>query len=101
MAAPGDALITVRLTPRAGADRIVGIEHDAQGRPVLKVAVTAAPSDGAANDALIRLLAKRLAIPKSAVTLVAGASARVKRLALAGDPVQLAARLRALAEDGA
>jgi uncharacterized protein YggU (UPF0235/DUF167 family) len=101
VAAPGDALITVRLTPRAGADRIVGIAYDAQGRPVLKVAVTAAPSDGAANDALIRLLAKRLAIPKSAVTLVAGASARVKRLALAGDPAQLAARLRALAGGGA
>jgi hypothetical protein len=97
MAAPGDPTITVRLTPRAGADRIIGFTTDARGQPVLKVAVAAAPVDGAANDALIKLLAKRLDLPKSAITLVAGASARVKRLALAGDPARLAAALKALA----
>jgi uncharacterized protein YggU (UPF0235/DUF167 family) len=87
----------VRLTPRAGADRIIGFDIDARGQRVLKVAVAAAPVDGAANAALIKLLAKRLGIPKSAITLISGASARIKRLALAGDPARLAAALQALA----
>jgi len=71
--------------PRAGADRIMGFETDARGQRVLKVAVTAPPVDGAANQALIALLAKRLKIPKSSVSLVTGASARIKRLAVAAD----------------
>jgi uncharacterized protein len=95
--APGDATITVRLTPRAGSDRIIGYDVDSRGQRVLKVAVAAAPVDGAANDALIKLLAKRLGIPKSAITLISGASARIKRLTLAGDPAHLAAALQALA----
>ena len=97
MPAPGDATLTVRLTPRARADRILGFATDAHGQRVLKVAVAAAPVDGAANAALIKLLAKRLDIPKSAITLVSGASARIKRLTLAGDPARLAAALQALA----
>jgi uncharacterized protein (TIGR00251 family) len=83
--AVGDRTITVRLMPRARADRIMGFETDARGQRVLKVAVTAPPVDGAANQALIALLAKRLKIPKSSVSLVAGASARIKRLAVAAD----------------
>ena len=96
MAAAGAAPITVRLTPRARADRILGIEHDARGLAVLKVAVAAPPVDGAANAALIALLAKHFGLPKSAVTLVSGASARTKRVALAGDPARIAAVLRAI-----
>jgi len=63
----------------------MGFETDVRGQRVLKVAVAAPPVDGAANQALIALLAKRLTIPKSSVSLVAGASARIKRLAVAGD----------------
>jgi uncharacterized protein (TIGR00251 family) len=83
--AVGDHTITVRLMPRAGADRIVGFETDARGQRVLKVAVTAPPVDGAANQALIALLAKRLKVAKSSVALVSGATARIKRLALPAD----------------
>jgi uncharacterized protein YggU (UPF0235/DUF167 family) len=82
---PSAATLTVRLTPRAGADRIVGFETDAQGQRVLKVAVTAPPVDGAANTALLALLAKRLGVPKSSLALVAGATARIKRIALPAD----------------
>ena len=96
MAAAGAQTLTVRLTPRAARDRIVGFETDARGQRVLKVAVAAAPVDGAANAALIRLLAKQLGLPTSAVTLVAGAAARLKRLALAGDRARIDAALRAL-----
>ena len=53
---------------------------DAEGRPVLKLRVAAAPTDGSANAAVIALLAKTLKLPKSAVRLTAGDTARVKRL---------------------
>ncbi len=92
VAADGLAL-TVRLTPKGGRDAIDGVERMADGRSVLKVRVRAAPSEGAANDALVRLIAKALGIAPREVTLVAGATARIKRLAVAGDGAVLAAAL--------
>jgi uncharacterized protein YggU (UPF0235/DUF167 family) len=55
------------------------------------------PDKGRANAAVAVLLGKALGIPKSAVTLVAGDTARLKTLAIAGDGAALAARLAALA----
>lgn len=78
--------LAVRLTPRGGAPRIEGIA-DWDGHPVLKVRVAAPPVDGAANEALVAYLAKALALPRSAITLVAGDRSRVKRLRLAGSDV--------------
>lgn len=51
---------------------------------VLRVHVTAPPVDGRANDALERLLAKSLGVPKSAVGVLSGAKARDKIVAVAG-----------------
>jgi len=94
-AAHGLAL-TVRLTPKGGRDAIDGIERMADGRSVLKVRVRAAPSDGEANDALVRLMAKSLGVAPRQVTLVAGATARIKRLEVAGAGPALAAALARL-----
>lgn len=92
----GDGLrLTVRLTPRGGRDAIDGVETLADGRPVLKVRVRAAPSEGEANTALIALLARELALPRSAVALVAGATARLKTVALTGEAQDLVSRLKA------
>ncbi|MFA6968170.1 DUF167 family protein [Bosea sp. (in: a-proteobacteria)] len=91
----GDGLrLTVRLTPRGGRDAIDGVETLADGRPVLKLRVRVAPSDGEANAALLALLARELDLPRSTVTLAAGATARLKTVALTGEPQALAARLR-------
>ena len=85
--------LTVRLTPKGGRDAVERIEAQADGRCVLKVRVRAAASEGEANAALIRLLAKALGVAPSAVRLVAGEAARVKRLRIAGAGAALAAAL--------
>ena len=57
---------------------------DEAGRPVLKVRVSAAAAEGAANAAVIVLLAKALKRPKSAIRITSGETARVKRLEIDG-----------------
>lgn len=76
--------LTVRVTPKGGRDAIDGWTHDEAGRPVLKLRVSSAPSDGQANAAVIALVAKALGIPKSAVRIASGETSRVKRLELDG-----------------
>jgi len=77
-------VLAVRLTPRGGRDAVDGWASDADGRPYLKVRVASPPVDGAANAALLAFLAKTLKIPRSAVRIAAGDTARLKRLALDG-----------------
>lgn len=77
-------ILAVRLTPRGGRDAIDGWALDADGRAYLKVRVASPPVDGAANTALLAFLAKTLKMPRSAVRLVSGDTARVKRLELDG-----------------
>ena len=77
-------VLAVRLTPRGGRDAVDGWASDADGRPYLKVRVASPPVDGAANAALVAFLAKTLKLPRSAVRLAAGDTARVKRLELDG-----------------
>ncbi|MBL8699373.1 MAG: DUF167 domain-containing protein [Alphaproteobacteria bacterium] len=83
-------ILNVRLTPRGGRDAIDGVDADDAGRSLLRARVSAAPSDGAANDALLRLLADGLELPRRSLTLASGAGARVKRIHVAGDPAALA-----------
>lgn len=97
---PGGVALAVRLTPKGGRDGIDGIELLADGRSVLKVRVAAAPSEGAANTALVRLLAKAVGVPPRDVALAAGATARVKRLVILGDPPMLIAALEKIAAKG-
>ena len=70
---------------------------DAEGRPVLKVRVRARPIEGEANEALVRLLAKALGVPKSAVVLQRGGQSRTKGLVIDGlSEPELKARLTGL-----
>lgn len=79
------ARITVRLSPRASRDQVVGFEAAADGESeVLRVRVTAPPVDGRANAALTRLLAKRLGVARGAVEVVSGQSSRQKVVAVEG-----------------
>ena len=92
LTADGVALM-VRLTPKGGRDTIGGIDALADGRTVLMARVRAAPADGEANAALIRLIAKTVGVPPRDVALVAGATARLKRLMVSGDGPALIAAL--------
>jgi uncharacterized protein (TIGR00251 family) len=75
----GTVSFLVRVSPRASRDAIEG-EHAGS----LKVRLTAPPVEDRANESLRRLLAKRLAVPLSAVRIVAGEKSRTKRIAISG-----------------
>lgn len=89
--------IAIRLQPKASANRIDGFDT-ARGR--LRARVTAAPEKGRANAALVRLLAKRLGLPRTGLELVAGGKDRDKTVLIRhDDPADLAARLRSALGD--
>jgi uncharacterized protein (TIGR00251 family) len=67
------------VQPRATRSEIVGLHGAA-----LKVRLQAPPVDGAANEALVTLLAERLGVPRRAVRVVAGASSRAKTVEVEG-----------------
>lgn len=93
---PAGVVIECRLTPKAARDAIEGVAALADGSRVLMARVRATPEDGRANRALCAALASALGVPVSRVTILAGAKARFKRVAVAGDPETLIERLRTL-----
>jgi uncharacterized protein len=94
---PEGVVVAVRLTPKGGRDAIDGINMLADGRAVLAVRVRALPMEGEANSALIRVLAKAVGVPSRDVALAAGATARLKRLAISGHGPTLIAALEKIA----
>jgi hypothetical protein len=75
--------MAVRVTPRADRDAIEGVDEAG----ALRVRVTAAPADGAANTAVTRLVAKAVGLPRTAVRVDSGAGSRHKQLRLEGASV--------------
>lgn len=71
--------VRLRVSPGAGRAQIIGRHGDAW-----KVRVTAAPEHGRANEAVLRLLAEVLAVPRNTLALVSGHSARDKIVELTG-----------------
>lgn len=74
----GAVFVTIRVTPRAGRDEL------AFDGAALRARLAAPPVDGAANAALVELLAARLGVPRRAVSIVRGATSRTKTVAIAG-----------------
>jgi uncharacterized protein len=89
-ARPDGLDLFVRLTPKASADAIEGVQTTAGGATHLAVRVRAVPEKGAANAALEKLLADRLGLPKRAVSVVAGSTSRLKTVRLTGNTAELA-----------
>jgi len=76
--------LVVRLTPRGGRDAVEGWGRSSAGELHLRVRVAAAPVDGAANAALIKLIAKALKRPARAVRILSGEHGRLKLLEIDG-----------------
>ncbi|HSI41502.1 MAG TPA: DUF167 family protein [Xanthobacteraceae bacterium] len=93
---PDGVRVDVRATPRGGRDAVDGVAVLADGRLVLKARIAVAAEDGKANAALARLLGNLVGLPVSRVTLLHGASARLKCFHLAGPGPEIAAKLDAL-----
>ncbi len=87
--------VMVKVYPRSRRPGVMGEVESAAGSR-LKIAVKEVAEDGKANRAVCDMLARLLDRPRSAVTLVVGASNREKILAVAGDPRILAGKLSAL-----
>jgi uncharacterized protein (TIGR00251 family) len=84
----GAVRFTVRARPRAARSEIAGVLGGA-----LKVRLAAPPVEGAANAALIELLADELDVPRAAVRIISGATARSKLVEVTGIDAR---RLRSL-----
>ena len=93
-AVSGGVLVSVRVAPKASANRIGGVEELADGSAILKVGVTAAPEAGRANAALTKLLAKAWKLPKTSLSVVSGATSRRKVVLVSGPPDALIAKLK-------
>jgi uncharacterized protein (TIGR00251 family) len=88
--------IALRVTPRGGDDVIDGVGMQSDGRSALRVRVRAVAEDGAANKAVVALLARSLGLSKSDIRILSGATARLKQFSIEGDPQDLAKKLEAL-----
>jgi len=92
-AVPDGIRIRIHAHPGARRDAVEGLRPEADGAVALRVAVRAAPQDGKANAAIAKLLAAEWGMPRSALSLVAGATDRRKSFHLAGRPEALLAML--------
>lgn len=89
VAVPGGTRLRLRVHPKARKDTITGVHAGA-----LKVSVTAPPERGKANEAVVKVLAKALDLPKQAVAIVAGETSQDKTVVVALEPEELRGRLR-------
>ncbi|MEO9256136.1 MAG: DUF167 family protein [Tepidiformaceae bacterium] len=88
------AHLFVHVTPRASRDRIESFDGN-----TLRLRVTAAPADGAANAAVVKLLSKALGLPARDIVLTRGATSREKAFDVPLESSEIhALLLRALAE---
>lgn len=85
----GAVTVRVRVKPRSSRARVGGTREGA-----LEVAVTAPPVDGAANEAVVAVIASALGVPKRDVAIVRGASSRDKTVRIVGATAE---QVRALA----
>jgi len=88
--------VALRVTPRGGRDEIDGLETLANGRSVVKMRVRAIAEGGAANRAVVELLATALGVPKAKVRVLSGVTSRLKQITVDGDPAKLGDALRKL-----
>jgi uncharacterized protein (TIGR00251 family) len=85
--------LQIRVTPRSARPGIGSWRAGADGREELEVRVAEAPADGAANHAVLKLVARALRISRAEVEIVSGAASRHKRLSIPFDSGEARRRL--------
>ena len=92
---PAGATFSLKIHPKARKNAVTGTVGNA-----LKLALTAPPVEGRANDACVEFLAEILRVSRSSITIAAGHSSRTKLIRVAGlTAVALAERLRPLLKE--
>jgi uncharacterized protein len=84
----GQVVFKVQVVPRSSRSEVVG-EHNG----ALRVKIAAPPVDGAANEELIRILAKTFNVSRGAVKILRGHTARLKQIGIEGSTNEIVARL--------
>ncbi len=84
----GEVVFKVQVVPRSSRSEVVG-EHNG----ALRIRIAAPPVDGAANEELIRVLAKTFNVSRSAVTIVSGQTGKVKQISIKGRTNDVVERL--------
>ena len=84
----GEVVFKVQVVPRSSRSEVIG-EHNGS----LRIKIAAPPVDGAANEELIRVLAKTFNVSRSAVTIVSGHTGKVKQISIKGRTNELVSRL--------
>jgi uncharacterized protein YggU (UPF0235/DUF167 family) len=87
-------VLSIRVTPRSAKPGIGVWKTDPGGRLFLEVRVAAAPADGAANEEVVKLLAKALGLSRTSLKIVSGHTARLKRIELPLEDAEIRARLK-------
>lgn len=94
LAIAGGIRVRLKVTPKAKRAGIGGVLAEPDGKQALKVAVTAAPEAGKANEAVIALLAREWGVAKSGISVVTGATDRRKVVEIRGPSAALLAKLQ-------
>jgi uncharacterized protein len=84
----GQVVFKVQVVPRSSLSEVVG-KHNGS----LRIKIAAPPVDGAANEELVRVLAKTFNVSRSAVTIVSGHTGKVKQISIKGRTNEVVARL--------
>jgi uncharacterized protein (TIGR00251 family) len=84
----GEVVFKVQVVPRSSRSEVAG-EHNG----ALRVKIAAPPVDGAANEELVRVLAKTFDVSRSAVTIVSGQTGKVKQISIKGRTNDVVQRL--------
>jgi uncharacterized protein YggU (UPF0235/DUF167 family) len=87
------SVLAIRVAPRSAKPGIGGWRTGADGREELEIRVAEAPADGAANDAVLTVLAKALGVSRSQLSIISGPASRHKRIALPFELAEVRARL--------
>jgi uncharacterized protein (TIGR00251 family) len=90
--------LTVKVSPKSHKDAVKGIVDLPHGRIGLAVRVCPPAADGAANEAVIGLLANLFEVPRGCLKIKSGATGRTKVISIKGGPLMLQTRLSKVIE---